>query len=195
MTNEQPLASVAALALALAAAATGFLVAGPHDLVGNQTEEGKRQQRSDDLFDMVSTTSTAFLGLTAGCARCHDHKFDPVAQKDFYALEAVFAGVEHGERPVRSGTSAEQRRAAQSGAACDCSPDRHRVKYASLLVLPRPGGHELTPWSDPCGRPTRGAARTASSAGPEVDGTGPATGTQVISSAGGGCPRIEETWR
>ena len=81
-------------------AATGFLVGGPHDLVGNATPEGKLQQRSDDLFDMVSTTGTAFLGLTVGCARCHDHKFDPVRQRDFYALEAVFAGVEHGERPI-----------------------------------------------------------------------------------------------
>jgi hypothetical protein len=94
----------------LTSAATGFLVAGAHDLVGNQTEEGKRQQRSDDLFDMVSATSTAFLGLTAGCARCHDHKFDPVMQKDFYALEAIFAGVEHGERPFRSGMSDGRRR-------------------------------------------------------------------------------------
>lgn len=92
----------------LTAAATGFLVAGAHDLVGNETEEGKRQQRSDDLFDMVSTTSTAFLGLTAGCARCHDHKFDPISQRDFYALEAIFAGVQHGERPF--GTRSENRR-------------------------------------------------------------------------------------
>ena len=84
----------------LSSAATGFLVAGPHDLVGNQTVEGTRQQRSDDLFDMVATTSTAFLGLTSGCARCHDHKFDPIAQKDFYGLEAVFAGVAHEERAI-----------------------------------------------------------------------------------------------
>jgi hypothetical protein len=94
----------------LTSAATGFLVAGPHDLVGNQTEEGKRQQRSDDLFDMVSTTSTAFLGLTAGCARCHDHKFDPITQRDFYSLEAVFAGVEHAERPLAGGKLDERRR-------------------------------------------------------------------------------------
>jgi hypothetical protein len=89
----------------MSAAATGFLVAGPHDMVGNQTVQGMRQQRSDDLFDMVSTTSTAFLGLTAGCARCHDHKFDPIAQRDFYSLEAVFAGVEHADRPLPSGTA------------------------------------------------------------------------------------------
>ncbi len=81
-------------------AANGFLVGGPHDLVGNATEEGKRQQRADDLHDIVSATSGAFLGLTAGCARCHDHKFDPIGQKEYHALKAVFAGVVHAERTV-----------------------------------------------------------------------------------------------
>jgi hypothetical protein len=80
--------------------ATGFLVAGPHDLVGDAIPEAEMQKRSNDLFDMVSTTSTTFLGLTVGCARCHDHKFDPISQKDFYSFEAVFAGVEHAEVPV-----------------------------------------------------------------------------------------------
>jgi hypothetical protein len=83
-------------------AAAGFLVAGPHDLVGNATEEGKRQQRADDLHDIISTTTGAFLGLTAGCARCHDHKFDPVSQREYHALKAVFAGVTHGERALPS---------------------------------------------------------------------------------------------
>jgi len=78
--------------------ATGFLVAGIHDTVGIQTEEGTRQQRSNDLDDIVSTTGAAFLGLTIGCAKCHDHKFDPIPQQDYYRLTAVFAGVRHGER-------------------------------------------------------------------------------------------------
>jgi hypothetical protein len=82
----------------LTSAATGFLVGGPHDMVANATAEGKLQQRADDLFDVVATTGAAFLGLTVGCARCHDHKFDPVSQKDFYALQAIFAGLEHAER-------------------------------------------------------------------------------------------------
>jgi hypothetical protein len=87
---------------ALTSAATGFLVAGPHDLVGNATIEGSLQQRHDDLADMVGTTAATFLGLTVNCARCHDHKFDPILQQDFYGLEAVFSGVAHAERPIPS---------------------------------------------------------------------------------------------
>jgi len=84
-------------------AATGFLVAGIHDTVGNATEEGTRQQRISDLEDITSTAGAAFLALTVGCARCHDHKFDPIPQRDFYRLAAVFAGVRFGERPIISG--------------------------------------------------------------------------------------------
>ncbi|MBV9122011.1 MAG: DUF1553 domain-containing protein [Planctomycetes bacterium] len=96
-------------------AATGFLVAGVHDTVAIQTVEGTRQQRANDLDDMVSTTGAAFLGLTVGCARCHDHKFDPVPQKDYYRLAAVLAGVRHGERPLAPGrlTGKEEKEAAQ----------------------------------------------------------------------------------
>jgi len=94
-------------------AATGFLVAGIHDTVSNQTEEGTRQQRVNDLEDIVATTGGAFLGLTVGCARCHDHKFDPIPQKDYYRFAAVFAGVRHGERPLplRKQTEAERQEA------------------------------------------------------------------------------------
>ena len=81
-------------------AATGFLVAGCHDDVPSPLEELSRLQRASDLDDIVATTSEAFLGLTVGCARCHDHKFDPITQRDYYRLQAVFSGVRHGERTL-----------------------------------------------------------------------------------------------
>ncbi len=82
--------------------ATGFLVGGPNDQVKSPDIVLTRQQRSDELHDMVSTTGSAFLGLTVGCARCHSHKFDPISQVDYYAITAVFSGVHHGERQLRS---------------------------------------------------------------------------------------------
>jgi mono/diheme cytochrome c family protein len=93
-------------------AATGFLVGGPTDRVKSPDPVLTAQQRADELHDIVSTTSSAFLGLTVGCARCHNHKFDPISQLDYYAMKAVFAGVQHGERPLRQGD--EEARRAQS---------------------------------------------------------------------------------
>jgi hypothetical protein len=80
--------------------ATSFLVAGPNDAVKSPDVELTRTQRLGELNDMVSTTSAAFIGLTAGCAKCHDHKFDPISQHDYYALKAVFSGVQHGSRDI-----------------------------------------------------------------------------------------------
>jgi cytochrome c553 len=81
-------------------AATGFIVGGPMDQVKSPDAVLTANQRADELHDMVGTTGSAFLGLTVGCARCHDHKFDPIPQTDYYRLKGVFAGVEHGERPI-----------------------------------------------------------------------------------------------
>ncbi|MFT5131239.1 MAG: hypothetical protein ACI8W8_004875 [Rhodothermales bacterium] len=79
---------------------TGFLVAGPVDQVKGQDPKLRQTQRMNELDDMINTTGTAFLGLTTGCARCHNHKFDPISQKDYYAMQAVFAGVQHGNQAL-----------------------------------------------------------------------------------------------
>ena len=88
--------------------ATAFLVSGTHDIVGNQTLEGKLKQRNDDLDDMIATTGFTFLGLTLGCARCHDHKFDPISQRDYYGLQAIFAGVQHSDRAISTPDSPQK---------------------------------------------------------------------------------------
>ena len=81
--------------------ATGFIVGGPNDQVKSPDVVLTRQQRADELNDMIATTGSAFLGLTVGCARCHNHKFDPISQTDYYAMTAVFSGVQHGERMLK----------------------------------------------------------------------------------------------
>ncbi len=72
----------------LALKATGFLGAGvfPTQITANEVE----RTRYDALDDMAATTGTAFLGLTVGCARCHDHKFDPIPSADYYRMVATF---------------------------------------------------------------------------------------------------------
>lgn len=83
--------------------ATGFLAAGPWDFVGQaetRSEVLRRAARADDLDDMVTQVITAACGVTINCARCHDHKLDPIPQRDYYSLWAVFAGVKRAERDV-----------------------------------------------------------------------------------------------
>ena len=72
----------------LAWMATGFLAAGVHStqITKNEVE----RHRYDELDDMLATTGTAMLGLTLGCARCHDHKYDPIPQGDYYRLLSTF---------------------------------------------------------------------------------------------------------
>ncbi|GMV93874.1 MAG: hypothetical protein AMXMBFR82_36520 [Candidatus Hydrogenedentota bacterium] len=80
--------------------ATGFLVGGPDDKVKSPDIVLTRNQRDGELHDMVSTIGGAFLGLTVGCAKCHDHKFDPISQRDYYRMRAMIAGVKHGEQEL-----------------------------------------------------------------------------------------------
>jgi len=72
-----------------AQSATGFLAAGP--FTSQQTQKERERSRYEQLDDIVGTLGTSMLGLTLGCARCHDHKFDPVGMRDYYRLTASFA--------------------------------------------------------------------------------------------------------
>jgi mono/diheme cytochrome c family protein len=67
---------------------TGYFCVGPNrDLFPDQADIN----RVETLTDYVDTTGSVFLGLTIGCARCHDHKYDPIPQRDYYRLQAIFA--------------------------------------------------------------------------------------------------------
>ncbi|NUN98706.1 MAG: DUF1553 domain-containing protein [Candidatus Omnitrophica bacterium] len=110
--------------------ATGFIAAGPWDFVGHvELREGTKDKmitRSLDRDDMVTSTFSTFMSLTVGCARCHDHKFDPISREDYYSLQSVFAGVDRAERfydpdpgrhALRRRLSSERKVAAESLAA------------------------------------------------------------------------------
>jgi hypothetical protein len=93
--------------------ATGYYRLGPWD----QEPADPQEYRFDQLDDIVSTTSQVFLGLSMGCARCHDHKFEPLSMQDYYRLVAIFnplkwpdkgsTGFDHAELDLPVGSPAE----------------------------------------------------------------------------------------
>lgn len=81
----------------------GFLAAGPWDFIGHvEVSEAKTDgkiARNLDRDEMVSNTMNAFCSVTIQCARCHNHKFDPITQEHYYGLQSVFAAIDRAERP------------------------------------------------------------------------------------------------
>jgi hypothetical protein len=112
--QEQLAADALFLADREAVIALGFLATGPWD------ESSLRDIREDtidreiaryiDRDDMVTTAMSTFISATVHCARCHDHKFDPIPQKEYYALQAVFAGVDKADRPYDTDPKTAARR-------------------------------------------------------------------------------------
>lgn len=94
--------------------ALGFLSAGPWDFIGHaevpETKTDGKIARHLDRDDMVSTTIQAFNSLTIQCAQCHNHKFDPISQEDYYSLQAVFAAIDRTERAYDIDPEVAQRR-------------------------------------------------------------------------------------
>ena len=107
--------------------ATGSLVAGAYDEVGQSQQSAAMRAvvRQDEMEDYVSTIGETFLGLTVHCARCHDHKFDPILARDYYQLSAVLAGVRPGDRELPAGSDAW--RAMQQKIVADMNHDLNAV--------------------------------------------------------------------
>ena len=115
-------------------AATGMLAAGPWDESSQQSIRDdtidKKQAQNLDRDDMVTTVMSAFASTTVHCARCHDHKFDPVSQEEYYALQAVFAGIDRANRPYDADAATYHRR-------------REIVARRAAIANVTSAGHEL----------------------------------------------------
>ena len=95
--------------------ATGYLVSGPHVPVATVGQEptARRQARADRMDEILQTVGASALGMTVGCARCHNHKFDPISITDYYAMTAVFQDIEFGSRFPELGENHPRRKRGQ----------------------------------------------------------------------------------
>ena len=109
-----------------------LLVCGAYDQAGNAQANATQRAitREEEMEDMLSVVGQTFLGLTVNCARCHDHKFDPIPQKDYFRLKSVFDGVKHGERSMEGDSEARIRRDRQ--ALAQARLDRARTELAGI---------------------------------------------------------------
>ncbi len=112
--------------------ATGFCRNGP--TVDNADNE---ETRMDELDDMVATTSSVFLGLTVGCARCHDHKYDPIPQRDYYRMQAVFFPFEKADRVLASKDEVDAFKAKQKEIDALIRPFRTKIAAIEKPVRER----------------------------------------------------------
>ena len=138
-------------------AATGFLAAAPTEVLTVPMEEEKLRLRYNELDDMAVTTASAFLGLTLGCARCHDHKYDAIPTRDYYRLQCAFTTTRREEALLATRAEAA----------------RYREQESRWKERSKAAQDELNAWLDgaeeaarraPCGMrrstPCRSATRT-----------------------------------
>lgn len=138
--------------------ATGYLRLGAENNIRNE------RTRMDELDDIVATTSLAYLGLTVGCARCHNHKFDPIPQKDYYRIQSIFFSTKPLDYPLVNEAAVEAHDAEmkridgleepikKAVAAID-EPYRQRLQEEKLKAMPE---YLQTAWRTPPDQRTEG---------------------------------------
>ena len=111
--------------------ATGFLRMGPWEQTAMSVAAITRQLWLDDV---THNTANTFLGVTLGCARCHDHKFDPIPTKDYYSFQAAFATTQFAERPAAFLVSENQ-----AGFERDRGRIRQLLDWNQTRIVKNPG--------------------------------------------------------
>ena len=117
--------------------ATGFIASGPWDESSQQSilddTIDKQIARNLDRDDMVTTAMSTFTSATVQCARCHNHKFDPISQADYYGLQAVFSGVDRANRSYEPDPNVREKRLALEKLKAELAAGRAAIPLARLL--------------------------------------------------------------
>jgi mono/diheme cytochrome c family protein len=125
------------------ALALGFIAAGPWDFIGHaevpETKIDGKVARHLDRDDMVSNTMNTFVSLTVQCAQCHNHKFDPILQEDYYSLQAVFAALDRADKPYDADPAVARQRSELTAR----QRELERRRQALDQQLKKLGGREL----------------------------------------------------
>ncbi len=116
---------------------TGFHRAGPRHVVGGNQD--KEEARQEVVTEMALGVGQALLGLTVQCARCHDHKFDPISQRDYYRLEAFFGATDLKDVPTAKESEISAHEAAKALHEDTVQPIKDRLKeieapYATMVL-------------------------------------------------------------
>jgi hypothetical protein len=123
--------------------ALGFIAAGPWDFIGHaelpETKIDGKVARHLDRDDMVQNTTGTFLSLTVGCAQCHNHKFDPITQREYYQLQAVFAALDRSDKPYDRDPAVARRRGELSATLAKLAEDKRSID----AEIGKRGGEEL----------------------------------------------------
>jgi hypothetical protein len=127
--------------------ATGFCRCGPRELVaGNVIPEVKRQS---ELTEITSTVGSVFLGMTIGCARCHDHKFDAIPTTDYYRLQAFFGASELTDVSIASDKEREAYTTAKTAVDKRVAPLRKQLAELEAPYRAAIKAHKMTMLSAP----------------------------------------------
>ena len=110
--------------------ATGFHRNTPINQEGGIDVE---QFRVESIVDRVNTTGTVFLGLTVGCAQCHDHKYDPISQREYYQLFAFFNNVDEPDLEIAAPSEIERRRQIRARSTGFTAPWRRSIPISTIV--------------------------------------------------------------